>query len=194
MDFSSHVCIVRASLSDLMLLETLMRFTLPALALTAVLATVSSVSHSQRPDSQIDARSVAMTRTAQSEIAAGRFDQANDLLETALAVDPRNRPAFLALAEVAKKQGLPGKAIRLYREALMIEPNDVAALAGQGEALVAKGAVTKARENLARVKVLCPGTCPEQTTLAAAIDRGNVGALSVQAVTPKPMATQGQPN
>ncbi|MFM9977634.1 MAG: tetratricopeptide repeat protein [Sphingomonadaceae bacterium] len=172
-----------------------MRFTLPALALAAVLATVSSVSHSERPDHQINARSVAMTQQAQGEIAAGRFEAATDLLESALALDPKNRPAFLALADVAKRQGLPGKAIRLYREALMIEPNDVAALAGQGEAMVAKGAVTKARENLARVKVLCAANCAEQTRLSAAIDRGAVSAtMSVQAVTPQPMGSQGAPN
>ena len=167
-----------------------MRLTLPATALAAVLATVSSVGHSQRPDSLIDARSVALTRAGQAEAAAGRFDAANDVLETALAVDPRNRPAFLALADVAKKQGLPGKAVRLYREALELEPNDVAALAGQGEALVAKGALTKARENLAKVRTLCVATCPEQAALAAAIERGSTGpALSAQAVTPHPVAT-----
>lgn len=172
-----------------------MRLTPPALALAALLATVSSVSHGQRPDSQIDARSIALMRTAQVDLAAGRLDAANDGLETALAVDPRNRQAFILLADVAKRQGLPGKAVRFYREALLIEPNDVVALAGQGEALVAKGAITKARENLARVKTLCVSSCPEQAVLAAAIDRGNSGpAMSAQAVTPKPVVTATQPN
>ncbi len=172
-----------------------MRLTPPALALAAVLATVSSVGHSQRPDSQVDLRSAAMTRAGQAEAAAGRYDSANDLLETALAIDPKNRTAFLALADVAKKQELPGKAIRLYREALLIEPNDVAALAGQGEALVTKGAVTKAKENLAKVKLLCLTTCPEQVTLAAAIERGGAGpAMSAQTVTPRPVATVGKEN
>ena len=167
-----------------------MRLTPPAIALAVVLATVSSVGHSQRPDSQIDAGSMALTKAGQSEAAAGRLDVANDTLETALAVDPRNRPAFLALADVAKKQGLPGKAIRLYREVLLIEPNDVAALAGQGEALVAKGAFVKAKENLAKVRSLCVATCPEQVSLAAVIDRGASGpALTAQTVTPHPVAT-----
>lgn len=172
-----------------------MRLTPPALALAALLATVSSVSHGQRPDSQIDARSLALTRVAVGDLAAGRLTDANDNLESALAVDPRNRQAFVLLGEVAQKQGLPGKAVRFYREALLIEPNDVVALAGQGEALVAKGALTKARENLARVKTLCVGTCPETATLAAAIERGITGpAMSAQAVTPKPVVTSTQPN
>jgi Tfp pilus assembly protein PilF len=178
-----------------MVLETLMRLTPPALALAALLATVSSVSHGQRPDNQIDARSVALMRAAQTDMTAGRLTEANDGLESALAVDPRNRQAFVLLAEVARKQGLPGKAVRFYREALLIEPNDVIALAGQGEALVAKGALVKARENLARVKTLCVGSCPEQVKLAAAIDRGNTGpAMSAQSVTPKPVVTATQPN
>ena len=172
-----------------------MRLTPPAIALAAVLLTVSSVGHSQRPDSQIDARSMALTQVGRGEAAAGRFDAANDALESALAIDPKNRPAFLALADVAKKQGLPGKAIRLYREALLIEPNDVAALAGQGEALVSKGAVTKAKENLAKVRTLCVAACPEQVALAAAIEKGASGpALSAQTVTPRPVATIGKPN
>lgn len=172
-----------------------MRLTPPAIALATVLATVSSVSHSQRPDNQIDIRSLALMRFAQGEVAAGRLGAANDALESALAVDPRNRQAFVVLAEVAKRQGLPGKAIRFYREALLIEPNDVVALAGQGEALVAKGAVTKARENLARVKTLCTANCPEQQNLAAAIERGNAGpAISAQSVTPRPTVSTTQPN
>ena len=172
-----------------------MRLTPPAIAIAVLLATVSSVSHGQRPDSQIDSRSLMLLRMGQAEAAAGRYDPATDALESALAVDPKNRTAFLALAEVAKKQGLPGKAIRLYREALLIEPNDVVALAGQGEALVAKGAVTKAKENLAKVKTLCLSTCPEQVTLAAAIDKNAAGtAISAQAVTPRPVATVGKVN
>jgi Tfp pilus assembly protein PilF len=176
-------------------METLMRLTPPAIALAAVLLTVSSVGHGQRPDSQIDARSMALTQVGRAEAAAARYDSANDTLESALAIDPKNRPAFLALADVAKKQGLPGKAIRFYREALLIEPNDVAALAGQGEALVAKGAVTKAKENLAKVRSICVSACPEQVSLAAAIEKGGTGpALSAQTVTPRPVATTGKPN
>ena len=172
-----------------------MRLTPPAIAIAVLFATVSSVSHGQRPDSQIDARSLALLKMGQADADAGRYDPATDALESALAVDPKNRAAFLALADVAKKQGLPGKAIRLYREALLIEPNDVVALAGQGEALVAKGAVTKAKENLAKVRTLCLAACPEQVSLATAIEKGNAGpAMSAQTVTPKPVATVGKVN
>ncbi len=149
-----------------------MRLTPPAIALALALATVSSVGHSQRSDAAIDARSTALVAQAHRELATGNLQAADDLLETALAVDPRNRAAFGLLAEVSLREALPGKAIRLYREALLLEPNDVGALAGQGEAMVQKGAVTKARENLARIKQLCVGACPAGVRLAAAIDKG----------------------
>ena len=90
---------------------------------------------------------------------AAAISRAEDLYETALAVDPRNRSGFTGLAEVARKQGLPGKAIRLYFEALAIEPNDPAVLAAQGEAMVEKGALERAKLNLAKIRTLCKVNC-----------------------------------
>lgn len=149
-----------------------MRFTSVAVALSLALVSFSTSLHGQRPDDQIDARSMALLQQGRAAKAAGNVDGATDLLETAVAVDPRNRQAFIALAGVAEVRGLPGKAIRLYREALLLEPNDVDALRGQGEAMVAKGAVERARQNLARVRQLCKGACPQASALAAAIAKG----------------------
>ena len=149
-----------------------MRFAPLALAATLATVSLSASLHGQRPDDQIDARSLQLLADGRAQRAAGNLDGATDTLETAVAVDPRNRAAFTVLAEVAETRGLPGKAIRLYREALMLEPSDRGALAGQGEALVAKGAMAQARENLAKLKTLCKGACPEVTTLAGAIAKG----------------------
>jgi Tfp pilus assembly protein PilF len=168
-----------------------MRFSPPVLALSLAFFTVSSVSYSQKPDTLLLPRSVTLTAEGRALFAAGKYEEANDSLESALAVDPRNRPAFIALAKVAEKQGLPGKAIRFYREALLLEPNDIAALSGQGEAMVAKGALVKAKENLARITQLCIASCPEQTVLASAIQKGPaVPVLSAEAVTPKPVVSE----
>jgi Tfp pilus assembly protein PilF len=149
-----------------------MRFS--SVAIAAALATVSITTalQGQRPDDQIDARSMQWLAQGKAQRAAGNLDGATDTLETAIALDPRNRAAFIVLAEVASQRGLPGKAIRLYREALLLEPADRAALKGQGEALVAKGAVVRAKENLAKLKTLCRGTCPEAISLAATIAKG----------------------
>lgn len=164
-----------------------MRITPVAAAISLALLTVSSVGHGQRADDVIDPKSLALMEQGVAAQKAGNWNAATDALETALVVDPRNRAAYLRLAEVAKASGLTGKSIRLYREALALEPNDVAALAGQGDAMVAKGAVEKARENLARIKALCTTACPEATVLAASIAKGPpVAAVAAQAVAPKP--------
>jgi tetratricopeptide (TPR) repeat protein len=172
------------------ILELIMRLSPPVLAMGLALLTVSSVSVGQKRDADIAPQSAALTTEGKALIAAGKFDAATDALESALAVDPKNRGAFIALAQAAQKQGLPGKAIRYYREALLLEPNDVVALAGQGEAMAAKGALAKARENLARVEKLCVSSCSEQLRLAAAIDTAaKQPVMSAAAVTPKPVAT-----
>lgn len=149
-----------------------MRLTPIALSVALALATVASAGHGQKPDDQINPRSVALAQQGQTLATAGQFDQAIDLLETALVVDPRNRAAFIGLGRVALAQRLPGKAIRFYGEALKLEPNDVNALAGQGEAFVQRGAVQRAQQNLARVQSVCKGACPQAATLAAAIAKG----------------------
>lgn len=159
------------------------------IALTVALAgaTMASAGFSQRADDQVDPRSSALVQEAQSLTAAGRHDDANDLLETALAVDPGNRGAYIALARVAQAQRLPGKALRLYGDALRLEPNDINALEGQGEAFVQRGAVERARANLERVRRLCSGACPQADRLAAAITRGPPAeALAAQQPAPTP--------
>jgi Tfp pilus assembly protein PilF len=149
-----------------------MRFSPIAVALSLALATVSSVSQGQKPDDQINPRSMALLQQGEAARKAGNLALANDTLETALAIDPRNRAAFVALGKVAQAQALPGKAIRMYREALALEPNDLAALGGQGEAMVQKGAVERAKANLARIKTLCKADCATATQLAAVIAKG----------------------
>ena len=149
-----------------------MRLTPIALSLAIAAATMASAGYGQRADDQIDPRSAALVAQAQQLAAAGRHNEAIDLLESALAVDPRNRGAYIALGRVAQAQRLPGKAIRLYGDALRLEPNDLAALEGQGEAFVQRGALERARANLARVRTLCSQPCPQAQQLAAAIERG----------------------
>ncbi|HJQ17579.1 MAG TPA: tetratricopeptide repeat protein [Allosphingosinicella sp.] len=160
-----------------------------ALSAAFALAIVASAGYGQRPDDQIDPRSIALTQQAQALTVGGRYSEAIDLLESALAVDPRNRGAYVGLARVALAQKLPGKAVKLYSEALALEPNDLNALSGQGEALVERGAVERAKQNLERIKGLCKGSCPQATTLAAVIAKGPpppiVTARAPEAVPPK---------
>ena len=172
-----------------------MRLTPVVLAVTIAAATMSSAGSTQRPDDQIDPRSAALVQQAQGHATAGRNDEAIDFFETALAVDPRNRQAYLGLAAVARAQRLPGKAIGYYADALRIEPNDIAALAGQGEAYVQRGAVARAQRNLDRVRELCGRTCPQANQLAAVIQRGPpVETAQSQAPAQPAPPTPRQPN
>ena len=147
-------------------LETIMRFS--SVALAAALATVSLSASlgAQRPDDQIDARSLQLLEQGKAQRAAGQYDAATDTLETAVAVDPRNRQAFVVLAQVAQARGLPG----------------------QGDALGAKGGIAQAKVNLATLKTLCMGGLPEVQALAAEIAKGPpiTTAQVAQKDAPKP--------
>ena len=167
--------------------EYLMRFTPIAAVLALSLAAVSSGVAGQKPDDQINPRSVALTRAGEQLRLAGRLEDAEDMLETALAVDPRNRAAFVSLGRVSQAQALPGKAIRYYKDALDLEPNDVAALSAEGDALVQRGAVDRAKANLARIQTICKAECAPAVTLAASIAKGPPAAVqTAQATTTVP--------
>ncbi|HET7816385.1 MAG TPA: tetratricopeptide repeat protein [Sphingomicrobium sp.] len=163
-----------------------MRLLLPLLTAGAALVLVAAPVTGQRPDDQLLPRSVELLRQGEAQLAAGKFTEADEALETALAVDPRNRAAYVALARVAQKQKLFGQAIRYTKRALALEPNDRDAIAIQGEAMVELGATARARENLAKLQKLCGATgCPQVAQLSAAISRGPTVAAAKPAATPK---------
>jgi predicted Zn-dependent protease len=166
-------------------MENIMRVSLRFLALGLVGTALASPVIGQRPDNQILPRSVELQQQAEKELVAGRLMEAGDLLETALAVDPRNRSAFVDLARVAKQQKLFGKAIRLANEALLLEPNDLVAIEIQGEAMVELGAVPRAKENLAKLQKLCSNTCRQVAQLSSAISRGPTVAAAKTPESPK---------
>jgi Tfp pilus assembly protein PilF len=140
----------------------------------------------QRSDDQIAPKSLELQRQARALIGTGKLEQAEDLLETSLAVDPRNRGAFVDIARVAEKQHLFGKAIRMTNKALQLEPNDPDAIAVQGEAMVEMGAVARAQANLQKLQTICGAkACPQVAQLSAAISRGPTVASAKVPPTPK---------
>ena len=141
---------------------------------------------SQRADDQILPKSIELQRQAREAAAAGKFEQAEDLLETALAVDPRNRSAFVDIARVAEKQHLFGKAIRMTNKALLLEPNDPDAIAVQGEAMVEMGAVARAQANLQKQPAIFGAKgCAQVAQLSGAISRGPTVAAAKAPESPK---------
>ena len=138
-----------------------------------------------RSDDQIAPKSIELMQQAKSLSTAGRFDEAQTALEASLAVDPRNRAAYVEAARVAEKQKLYGKAIRFSNKALSMEPNDIDALAVQGQAMVELGAVARAKENLTKIKTICTKGCPQANLLAGIIGRGPTVASATVPKTPE---------
>jgi tetratricopeptide (TPR) repeat protein len=167
--------------------ETILMRSLPRLLLVgfAGIALASPVM-GQKADDEILPKSLQLQREARALMAAGKLDQAEDMLETALAVDPRNRGAFVDIARVAEKQHLYGKAIRMTNKALLLEPNDPDAIAVQGEAMVEMGALARAQANLQKLQAICARSgCPQVAQLSAAISRGPTVASAKTPDVPK---------
>ena len=166
-----------------------MRYTPAALALSLVAAVTTSVGYGA--ERQPDPRAAALVAEGRSELASGQVQAAIDSFEAALAIDPAHTAIYLDLADAARAQGLQGKAIHYYREALERDPNNFAAISGEGEALLEKGAVDKARRNLAQLESMCGDQCQETRQLAAALERGpNAAVMTAEAVRPSTIVTQ----
>jgi tetratricopeptide (TPR) repeat protein len=164
------------------LMQSFPRLVLVGLAAIALAAPVAG----QRSDDQISSKSIALMHQGQALMAAGKLEDAENALETALAVDPRNRWAYTDIARVAEKQHLFGKAVRMTDKALLIEPNDPDAIAVQGEAMVEMGATARAQENLQKLQQICGAkSCPQVAQLSTAISRGPTVASAKTPDSPK---------
>jgi tetratricopeptide (TPR) repeat protein len=169
--------------------EFVMRYLPAALALSLMAAVTASIG--QAAPHEANPRAVELVAQGKAQLAAGNTQQAVDSFEAALTVDPAYSDVYLQLAQAARDEGLQGKAIHYYQQALAREPNNLAAISGEGEALVAKGAVAKAQANLAKLKSMCGNGCDEAQQLAAAIAAGpKPKVLTAEAVSPEPKVTQ----
>jgi Flp pilus assembly protein TadD len=163
-----------------------MRLTPLVLCLGLAASALSVPVAGQRPDDQIAPKSVELLKQGEALLAQGKLIEADDALETALAIDPKNRAAFTVMAKVAIKQKLYGQAIRLTNKALTLEPTDRDAISIQGEAMVELGALPRAKENLAKLQKLCGNSgCPQVATLSTAIAKGPAMAAAKTPEVPK---------
>lgn len=167
-----------------------MRYLAPAVALSLVVAVTASVGVTA--ERQPDPRAAALVSQGKSRLAMGDVQGAIDSFEAALAVDPGYTAVYLDLGEAARHEGLQGQAIHYYRLALARDPKNLAAISGEGEAMLEKGAVEKAKRNLAQLQSLCGGNCAETKQLAAEIEAGppKQPVLTADAVSPDPTVTQ----
>lgn len=149
-----------------------------AAAVALALALSAGAAGAAQGDDAVSPVSQRLTQSAFAALSAKNYPAAIDDFETALAVDPKNRTAFIGLARVAQAQGLPGKAVKYYREALQLDPNDLAALEGQGQAFAERGAKAKAQANLDRIRTLCRSDCAPAKRLESAISQTTVAAAA----------------
>jgi tetratricopeptide (TPR) repeat protein len=167
-----------SSITSAALKELIMRFAPAAAALSLALAVTSSVgfadNHKPSP------RAAALVAEGRAALEANDTQGAIDAFEAALTVDPGFTDVFLELASAARREGLQGKAIRYYREALARDPGNFAAISGEGEALVEKGALEKAKRNLALLKSKCGNECDETLALQATIRRGSPAMMAAE--------------
>ncbi len=170
--------------------DALMRYAPAAAALSLLVAVTSSVGSAQ--EQPVDPRAGRLMALAQDALDAGQPQRAVDALEAALAIDPQYTPILIDLAEAARRDGLQGKAISYYREVLTRDPGNYEAIAGEGAAMVEKGAINRARQNLAQLESLCGAGCPQARALAQAIAQGprSKSVLTAEAVMPDAVVTQ----
>lgn len=142
-------------------------WTIPAMLLAA--GTISAVAVAAGGDDALNPASIRMQGLGDAALAKAQPSAAIDAYEAAAAADPRNAAAFVGLAKSYEALGLPGKAVRYYREALSLEPNDIGSLEGQGKALVARGARARANLNLVRIRTLCKTECAAAKRLEVAL-------------------------
>jgi tetratricopeptide (TPR) repeat protein len=145
-----------------------MRYTPVAAALSLVVAVTASTGYSAPPQA-MDPRASALLAQGRSALAAGHAEPAIDAFEAALAIQPGHVAILLGLADATRREGMQGKALHYYREALEADPQNLMAISGEGAALVEKGAIDKAKRNLSRLQGLCGETCDATRALAAAI-------------------------
>jgi tetratricopeptide (TPR) repeat protein len=170
--------------------EFAMRYYPAALALSLLVGVTASTGFSAPPQ-PMDPRAAALINQGRSDLAAGKVDSAIDAYEAALAIQPGNTTVLLDLAAATRRQGMQGKALRYYRDVLAVDPQNMMAISGEGAALVEKGAVEKARRNLARLQGMCGDTCEASRNLAAAIAKGPAPrVVTAEAVKPSPVVTE----
>ena len=167
-----------------------MRYTPAALALSLLAAVTASAGYSAPPD-PLGPSAAALLAQGRAALAAGKADEAVGAFEAALVTQPGSITVLLSLAEANRRNGMQGKSLHYYREALQVDPQNLTAIAGEGAALVEKGAVEKARRNLTQLQRLCGDNCDATRQLSAVIARGPTPrVVTAQAVTPDPVVSE----
>lgn len=88
---------------------------------------------------------------------------------TPMLVTHQHADVYNLMGYSLRKSGDTRQALTFYRKALDFDPQHKGALEYMGELYVETGQIDKARENVARLKTLCPSGCEELADLEQAI-------------------------
>ena len=86
-------------------------------------------------------------QNARALVAANHFEQANEILSTLVAADPKNLPAWQQLGEVQLAQSLDDDAMDSFEAILKAEPESSQARAGELRAAIAAALADRAAGN-----------------------------------------------
>ena len=106
---------------------------------------------------------------AQKAIKDKNWDTAMELLEKAVARDPKNADIHNLMGYTERNRGNLDAAFKQYEQALSLNPRHRGAHEYIGEAYLMAGNLPKAEEHLARLDKLCFFPCAEYKDLKAAI-------------------------
>ena len=158
----------------------------PVPLVLALVALVSASGGSSVAADTLPARAANLEAAGRAALARDMVALATDDFEAALVIAPANTTLLLDLGAAARRDGMPGKALHYYRIVLAREPHNPAAIASEGIALAEKGAIEKARRDLAVLQNLCGDGCPATRDLAAALAQGlTPRVLTAEAAKPK---------
>lgn len=108
-------------------------------------------------------------KNALKAIKAGDYARASVLLDKVVAREPRNAEAWNNLGFSERHQSHFDKSLAAYQKALTIEPRHRGANEYLGELYLQTDDLPKAREQLEKLRGLCPRGCEEADELAKAV-------------------------
>lgn len=135
-----------------------------ALASTALAA--GSPSPSRPPAPQVQPTEYELGVKA---VQAGDYARALTLLQKVVQAQPRHADAWNYLGFSYRQLKQVDQALAAYQKALAINPNHLGALEYLGELYLQRGDLARAREQLTKLKGLCPAGCREVDDLQKAL-------------------------
>src|SRR6516165_452959 len=146
-----------------------MKTTMPVLLLSTMLATVSLGASGALAVDNITSKDAPDLTSVRAKIKAKDFKAALAELTPMLATY-QHADVYNLMGFSLRKTGDYKQAYTFYRKALDFDPNHKGALEYLGELYVETGQMDKAKENVSRLRELCPSGCEELADLEKAVN------------------------